>query len=186
MTTAPLNNIFLVGPMGAGKSSVGRQLAKQLEYPFLDSDHEIEEHTGVKIPLIFDIEGEEGFRGREEQMIDELSQRDGIVLATGGGAVLRDSNRQHLHNRGTVFYLAASIEQLFERTRRDRNRPLLQTDDPRSKIAELLEARDPLYREVAHHIIDTNGRSVRSVVNSILEKLKSSAWCSDANPEKPI
>ena len=173
--TFSANSIFLVGPMGAGKSSVGRQLAKQLEYPFFDSDHEIEERTGAKIPLIFDIEGEEGFRGREQQMIDELSQQPNIVLATGGGAVLREANREHLHNRGTVFYLAASIEQLFERTKRDRNRPLLQTDDPKSKIADLLEARDPLYREVAHNVINTDGHSVRSVVNSILEKLESSA-----------
>lgn len=141
----------------------------------MDSDHEIEVHTGAKIPLIFDIEGEEGFRGREEQMIDELSQRENIVLATGGGAVLRKANRQHLHERGTVFYLAASIDQLFERTKRDRNRPLLQTDDPLGKITELLAMREPLYLEVAHHIIDTNGRSVRSVVNSILEKLNSSS-----------
>jgi shikimate kinase len=171
----PSNNIFLIGPMGAGKSSVGRLLAKQLGCDFLDSDHEIEVHTGAKIPLIFDIEGEEGFRGREEHMIDELSQRHNIVLATGGGAVLRRANRQHLHDRGTVFYLAASKDQLFERTRRDRNRPLLQTDDPLSKISELLDAREPLYLEVAHHIIDTNGSSVRSVVNSILDNLKSSS-----------
>lgn len=161
--------------MGAGKSSVGRQLAKQLDYPFLDSDHEIEDRTGAKISLIFDIEGENGFRDREEQMIEELSQRSNIVLATGGGAVLREINRQHLHERGTVIYLAASVEQLFERTRRDRNRPLLQTDDPKAKITELLEAREPLYREVAHHVIDTDGRSVRSVVMSILDALKSDA-----------
>ena len=172
--TFSTGNIFLVGPMGAGKSSVGRQLAKQLDHPFFDSDHEIEDRTGAKIALIFDIEGEEGFRQREEQMIDELSQMESIVMATGGGAVLRESNRHHLHERGTVIYLAASIDQLFERTKRDRGRPLLQTDDPRGKIAELLEARDPLYREVSHHVIDTDGRSVRSVVNSILEALNSS------------
>ena len=171
--TFSADNIFLVGPMGAGKSSVGRQLAKQLEYPFLDSDHEIEERTGAKIPLIFDIEGEEGFRDREQQMIDELSQRDKVVLATGGGAVLREINRDHLHNRGVVIYLAASIDQLFERTRRDRNRPLLQTNDPKKVISELLDARDPLYRQVAHHVVNTDGHSVKSVVNSILDKLKS-------------
>lgn len=161
--------------MGAGKSSVGRQLAKQLDYPFIDSDHEIEDRTGARISLIFDIEGESGFRDREEQMIEELTQRNNIVLATGGGAVLRESNRQHLHERGTVIYLAASVDQLFERTRRDRNRPLLQTNDPKAKITELLEARDPLYREVAHIVIDTDGRSVRSVVMSILDALKSTS-----------
>jgi shikimate kinase len=170
-TTSAPGNIFLVGPMGAGKSSVGRQLAKALHCTFIDSDHVIEERTGVSIPLIFDIEGEEGFRQREEQIIDELTCQQGIVLATGGGAVLRETNRQHLHKRGTVIYLSATVEQLFERTRRDRNRPLLQTDNPRARIEELLTQRDPLYRQIAHHVINTDGHSVRYVVSTILQAL---------------
>ncbi|MGD8999205.1 MAG: shikimate kinase AroK [Granulosicoccaceae bacterium] len=170
-TTSPQRNIFLVGLMGAGKSSVGRQLAKMLRCEFIDSDHVIEQRTGVSIPLIFDIEGEEGFRQREEQAIDELTRQSGIVLATGGGAVLRESNRQHLRNRGTVIYLSATVDQLYERTKRDRNRPLLQTDDPRARIEELLAQRDPLYREVADIVINTDGHSVRHVVNNILDAL---------------
>ena len=157
--------------MGAGKSSVGRQLAKALQCTFIDSDQVIEERTGVSIPLIFDIEGEEGFRQREEQVIDELTGKHGIVLATGGGAVLRETNRQHLRERGTVIYLAATVDQLYERTRRDRNRPLLQTEDPRARIEELLTHRDPLYREIAHHVIKTDGQSVRHVVSHILHAL---------------
>ncbi|MGD8514180.1 MAG: shikimate kinase AroK [Granulosicoccaceae bacterium] len=170
-TTSPQRNIFLVGLMGAGKSSVGRQLAKILQCEFIDSDHVIEQRTGASIPLIFDIEGEEGFRQREEQIIDELTRQPGIVLATGGGAVLRENNRQHLRNRGCVIYLSATAGQLYERTKRDRNRPLLQTDNPRARIEELLAQRDPLYREVADIVIDTDGHSVRHVVNSILDAL---------------
>lgn len=165
------NNIFLVGPMGAGKTSVGRQLAKALSCEFFDSDSEIEARTGVNIPTIFDIEGEAGFRKREQQVIDELSQYEGIVLATGGGAILAIENRDYLKQRGTVVYLAASVEQLFKRTRRDRNRPLLQTENPRQRIAELLECRDPLYRETADIILDTDGHNVRWVVERILEKM---------------
>jgi len=126
--------IVLVGPMGSGKSTIGRQLANALKKEFRDSDHEIVARTGASIPLIFEIEGEEGFRKREAAMIDELTQLDGIVLATGGGAVLREENRKHLTQRGVVLYLYASVEQLFERTSRDHNRPLLQTENPRQKL----------------------------------------------------
>lgn len=171
MAISPQRNIFLVGLMGAGKSSVGRQLARQLGYDFIDSDHVIEQRTGASIPLIFDIEGEEGFRQREEQAIDELTRLNPVVLATGGGAVLRETNRRHLHERGTVIYLAATVEQLFERTRRDRNRPLLQTGDPRGRLAQLLEVRDPLYRGIAHLVIETDRHSVRHVVDAILAEL---------------
>lgn len=165
------NNIFLVGPMGAGKTSVGRQLAKAMDYEFLDSDREIETRTGVTIPTIFDIEGEAGFRRREQQMIDELTRHEGIVLATGGGAILAKENRQRLQQRGTVVYLSASVDQLYKRTRRDRNRPLLQTDNPRQRIQELLEIRDPLYRETADITLDTDGHNVRWVVDQILARM---------------
>ncbi|MDT8403152.1 shikimate kinase AroK [Sulfuriflexus sp.] len=165
------NNIFLVGPMGAGKTSVGRQLAKTLAREFLDSDKEIESRTGVDIPTIFDIEGEAGFRKREQQMLDELTQREDIVLATGGGAILSKENREWLQQRGTVIYLGASVDQLYKRTRRDRNRPLLQTENPRQRIADLLAMRDPLYRETADITLDTDGHNVRWVVEQILAHL---------------
>lgn len=165
------NNIFLVGPMGAGKTTIGKQLAATKNLDFYDSDHEIESRTGVTIPHIFDVEGEEGFRRREEEMIDELTQLQNIVLATGGGAVIRDINRKHLKNRGTVIYLHADIEQLLERTSRDKNRPLLQTGNPREKLEELMATREPLYREVADIIIKTDQQAVNSVINDILQKL---------------
>ncbi len=158
--------------MGAGKSTIGRQLSNALKREFKDSDHEIVARTGASIPLIFEIEGEEGFRKREAAMIDELTQLEGIVLATGGGAVLREENRNHLSERGVVIYLYASVEQLFERTSRDRNRPLLQTENPRQKLEELMEQRDPLYREVADMVVHTDDRSIRSVVKEILVRLK--------------
>ncbi len=154
--------------MGAGKTSVGKQLAKALKRDFLDSDKEIEDRTGVNIPTIFDIEGEAGFRSREQQIIDELTQHDNLVLATGGGAVLNKDNQKALQSRGIVFYLSASIDQLFQRTHRDRNRPLLQTNNPKQKITELIEIRDPIYRAVADFVIDTDGQSVRTVVDNIL------------------
>ena len=158
--------------MGAGKTTIGRQLAKTLKLDFLDSDHEIEQRTGADIPLIFDLEGEEGFRQREMDVIDELSRRDNLVLATGGGVVLKPENRQRLHERGTVIYLRASIDQLLERTRHDRNRPLLQTADPRKKFEELMAVREPLYRETAHLVIDTGRRGVRHTVGKILTALE--------------
>jgi len=165
------DKLFLIGPMGAGKTSVGKQLAKVLKRDFYDSDKEIEDRTGVNIPTIFDIEGESGFRNREQQIIDELTQCDNVVLATGGGAVLNNENQKALQSRGTVFYLSASIDQLFQRTHRDRNRPLLQTDDPKQKITELLKLRDPIYRSIADFVIDTDGQSVRKVVDDILRRL---------------
>jgi len=157
--------------MGAGKTSVGKQLAKALKREFVDSDKEIEDRTGVNIPTIFDIEGESGFRSRESAVVDELTQRSGLVLATGGGAVLAQANRTALQSRGVVIYLHGSIEQLYQRTHRDRNRPLLQTDDPKQRIADLLEIRDPIYRDVADHIIETDGQTVRKVVSAIMQKL---------------
>ncbi len=164
--------IILIGPMGAGKTTIGRQLAKTLGMDFMDSDHEIEERTGVNIPLIFDLEGEEGFRQREMDVIDDLSQRDRLILATGGGAVLKAENRQHLHDRGIVIYLHAGIDQLLNRTRHDRSRPLLQTENPRKKFEELMALREPLYRETAHITINTNRQSINHVISEIISALE--------------
>ncbi len=164
-------NVFLVGLMGAGKTTVGKLLAKHLHKTFLDSDHELEQRTGVNIPLIFELEGEEGFRARESALIRELAQRRDIVLATGGGAVLRPENRAALANGGTVVYLNASVEDLWLRTRHDRNRPLLQTADPKARLRELLAQRDPLYREIADIIVTSGHHSVNHVVREIEQKL---------------
>lgn len=165
-------NIFLIGPMGAGKSTIGRQLARRLGLVFYDSDQAIEQRTGVDIPRIFDIEGEAGFRRREQQAIDELTQLSGIVLATGGGVVLNADNRGCLRDRGFVVYLRASAEQLLQRTERDTQRPLLQGDDRRKRIQQLLAERDPLYTELADLIIDTDSLTVRRTVNNICRQLQ--------------
>ncbi|MCK4864056.1 MAG: shikimate kinase [Gammaproteobacteria bacterium] len=149
-------------------------MASELSLEFFDSDHEIEDRTGVTITHIFDIEGENGFRKRETAVLDELTERKGIVLATGGGAILKAENRQFLMSRGTTIYLYANIDTLLERTSKDRNRPLLQTEDPKEKLEELLETRDPLYRETADIIIDTGKDSVRLALKEILEKLQQS------------
>jgi shikimate kinase len=163
----PRENVFLVGLMGAGKTSVGKMLAKRLGKTFYDSDHVIEARTGVRIPVIFEIEGEAGFRAREAAVLEELTALDNIVLATGGGAVLAPANRQALHDRGTVVYLRASVDELWNRTRHDRNRPLLQTADPRARLAQLHEQRDPLYREVAHIVLDTGTQSLKSLIGRL-------------------
>jgi shikimate kinase len=165
-------SFFLVGPMGAGKSTIGRQLARTLNLEFIDSDRDIEARTGVDIPLIFELEGEEGFRKREQEMIDNLTRRPGIVLATGGGAVLSSINRQHLASRGKVIYLRTSVEQQLRRTARDRNRPLLQTENPEETLQELMKIRDPLYREVADWTIETDGCRVHDVVQKIVRHIE--------------
>ncbi len=165
------NNIFLVGPMGAGKSTVGRQLAKSLNMEFVDCDREIEERTGVTIAIIFEVEGEEGFRKRERAMIEQLTERDGIVLATGGGVVLDEANRSRLRTRGFAIYLNAPIDLLVERTARDRQRPLLQIDDPKAKLVELVTERDPLYQQVADMVVKTDRRTARHVVKEIVRRL---------------
>jgi len=162
-------NIFLIGPMGAGKTTVGRQLAQKLSLTFIDSDHEIEAHTGVDIPLIFEKEGEEGFRKRECEIIDELTQRKNIVLATGGGAVIKEQNRHNLINRGMVIYLQADIRHLLKRTRKDRNRPLLQGPNPEQKLRKIMQEREPLYKQTADFTIDTGRHSVQAIINQILE-----------------
>jgi shikimate kinase len=163
-------NIYLVGLMGAGKTTVGRQLAKRLARPFFDSDHEIVERTGVPIPTIFEIEGEEGFRRREVQTIHELTESAGIVMATGGGVVLNPENRQRLHDTGWVVYLNVPPALLFERTRHDRNRPLLHVADPLVKLEELHALRDPLYRETAHIIVDGGHLVASGIVLHLLRE----------------
>lgn len=165
------DNIFLVGLMGAGKTSVGRMLAKRTGKIFYDADAEIEKATGVKIPLIFEIEGESGFRRREEKMIAGLTALNGIVLATGGGAVLSSANRSLLKKRGCVIYLRAKPEDLWRRTRRDRNRPLLQTHDPLATLKTLHTQRDTLYSGVAHLIVDTGSQSVGVLTTQIQRQL---------------
>ena len=165
------DNLYLVGLMGAGKTTVGRLLARHYGCTFHDSDHEIEARTGVKIPVIFEIEGEAGFRRREESAIAELTALSGIVLATGGGAVLSAVNRENLKNSGVVIYLRGSPEHLYERTRHDRNRPLLQTDNPLEKLRELYRQRDPLYREIADIVVDTGRQSVSGMTRVLCGKL---------------
>ena len=165
-------NIFLVGPMGVGKTTIGKQLAVVLHMAFFDSDQEIEHRAGANIALIFDLEGEAGFRKRESTMIEDLTCREKIVLATGGGVVLDEKNRACLASRGRVIYLKAGIEQLLQRTLRDPGRPLLQkTDDKRGKLEELMKVRDPLYREVADLVVDTDGQRLFNIVKDIQKKL---------------
>ena len=167
------SNIFLIGPMGAGKTTIGRQLARRLKMDFYDSDRVIEDRTGADIPLIFEKEGEEGFRKREAAAIDDLTKKQNIILATGGGAVLKKENRENLVNRGTVIYLHSNLKSLLERTHKDKNRPLLHGEEsPEVTLKRLIEQRDPLYRETADHIIDTSSNSIRGVIQAIISCLK--------------
>lgn len=161
------SNIFIVGLMGAGKTTIGRLLARHRQMEFMDSDHEIEARCGVSIPTIFEIEGEAGFRKRESCIIDELTRRDGIVLGTGGGAVLDPANRQCLKSRGTVVYLRCHPEELYLRTRHDRNRPLLQTDDPLARLKALYAQRHPLYMETADIVLESGRQSVHCLVRKL-------------------
>ena len=165
------DNLYLVGLMGAGKTTVGRLLARHYGCAFHDSDHEIEARTGVKIPIIFEIEGEAGFRKREEAAIAELTGMTGIVLATGGGAVLSPVTRDNLKKTGVVIYLRGTPEHLHERTRHDRNRPLLQTENPLARLRELYQQRDPLYCEVADIVVDTGRQGVAGMTRILLGKL---------------
>ena len=157
--------------MGAGKSAVGRHLARTLHMTFVDSDDEVESRTGVDIPFIFEKEGEEGFRKREAAVINDLTRLDSVVLATGGGAVIDTENRSHLGGRGFVVYLFTTVDQQVSRTQKGRQRPLLANDDPRSTLEELLAKRDPLYREIADLVVDTDGRKVHSVAQEIIETI---------------
>lgn len=174
----PANNFFLVGMPGAGKTTVGRALSRQLGRPFHDSDHEIEARTGVRIPVIFEIEGESGFRRREVEVIDKLTGMENIVLATGGGAVLSPENRKHLKSRGFVIYLHASPRELWRRTRHDRSRPLLQGTDPKIRLEELYLVRDPLYREVADLVVETGRQSAGALLSELLPCLEKSCGLS--------
>jgi shikimate kinase len=164
-------NIFLVGLMGAGKTTVARQLARRLGKTFYDTDHEIERRTGVRVQVIFEIEGEPGFRAREAQMVDSLTALQDVVLGTGGGVVLKPENRALLAARGFVIYLRAQPRDLYQRTRHDKSRPLLATDDPLARLEELQRVRDPLYREVADLIVDTGRQSVGTLVEQLLNRL---------------
>ncbi|QIO04742.1 shikimate kinase AroK [Acinetobacter shaoyimingii] len=168
-----LPNIYLVGPMGAGKTTVGRHLADLLNREFLDSDHEIERKTGATIPWIFEKEGEQGFRTRESLVINELTNKKNLVLATGGGAVTQTVNREYLKHRGIVIYLYTPVEIQLQRTYRDKNRPLLQVENPEQKLKDLLAIRDPLYRDVAHYIIETNQGAARDLAQKILQVIVS-------------
>jgi shikimate kinase len=172
------HNIYLVGPMGAGKSTIGRHLAELSGKKFRDADQEIENRTGASIPLIFEIEGEAGFRTREAAMLEELTSTRDTVLATGGGAVLSEDNRRILSENGFVVYLHANIDILHERTRRDRNRPLLNDGDRRQKLEEIMTVRDPLYREVADLVIETDKRPAKTVAKNIIETIQATT---DAN-----
>lgn len=165
-------NLILVGMMGSGKTTIGRALAKHLGKTFVDSDEEIQLRTGVTIPHIFDIEGEAGFRQRETAAIRELVGRDDMVLATGGGAILAEQNRDMLGRNGIVVYLKTNVHDLWQRTRHDRNRPLLQTGDPRAKLTEFFEQRDPLYRQVADISVQSGKQSVQALMLHLVEEIE--------------
>jgi shikimate kinase len=167
------SNVFLVGPMGAGKSTIGRLLAQALCLDFKDTDKEIEERSGVDIPWIFDMEGEQGFRDRETAVLEQLSRQDNLLLATGGGIIQRPENRKLLAANGRVVYLMTSIDEQVRRTSRDKKRPLLQSENPRQVLTELMDTRHPLYQEVADFVIDTDGRSPKSVAQELSTMLSS-------------
>lgn len=164
-------NVFLVGLMGAGKTTIGRSLAKRMSLSFIDTDREIEAKTGVSIPTIFEIEGESGFRDRESQAIVEFGQKQAQIIATGGGSVLRPENRENMRNMGFVVYLNVPPQTLWERTRNDRNRPLLQVADPLRRLTELFTVRDPLYRDVADLVIDGSRISAQSVLQLLIKEI---------------
>ncbi|MDU4464578.1 shikimate kinase AroK [Haemophilus parahaemolyticus] len=168
---AEKRNIFLIGPMGAGKSTIGRQVAQMLGMEFMDSDSVIEERAGADIDWIFDVEGEAGFRKREERIINELTQGQGVVLSTGGGSILSKDNRNVLSARGIVIYLETTIDKQFERTQRDKKRPLLQNDDPRKTLEELAKIRNPLYEEIADITLQTDDQTAKLVATNIIEMI---------------
>jgi shikimate kinase len=170
--TSDTTNVFLIGPMGSGKTAVGKQLAKLLHLQFYDSDAEIEHRTGVDIPYIFEKEGEAGFREREREVIDSLTSMHDVIIATGGGAVLLPENREHLAHRGRVVYLQTGIEQQLERTRHGRQRPLLYTDNPEQKLRDLMAFRAPLYESIAVVVVPTDGRQVRAVAEEVVQRLQ--------------
>ena len=162
--------IFLIGMMGAGKSTVGRLLARRSGFDFIDCDRELESRSGVTIVTIFELEGEDGFRRREAALIDDLTQRPRTVLATGGGAILDENNRRHLHDRGLVVYLRATVDEIVRRTQKDRARPLLQAPDRRARIAQLIAERESLYEQTAHVIVQSNAGNPNRLVAKLLEE----------------
>lgn len=168
------SNIYLIGLMGAGKTTIGRQLAKALNRPFYDSDKAIEDSTGVNIPTIFEYEGEEGFRVREQAVIEELTALDGIIMATGGGAVIKEQNRENLKKHGFVVYLQCSVDKILQRTRRDNQRPLLNTENPRQRLEMLFVEREPLYLACADFKINTGNMQSKAVVKQILKAFQQS------------
>ena len=172
-----LKNIYLIGPMGAGKTTIGRMLASELNMPFVDSDHEIEARSGANIPWIFDVEGEEGFRQREKQVIADLCAERGIVMATGGGAVKKTENRKHLRASGFVVYLYTPVRAQLDRTAKDKQRPLLQRPDREQVLTTLLTERDPLYRDIADLILDTEKLSPRAVIDDIVRAIGTDGVC---------
>ena len=167
------STIILIGMMGAGKTTIGKSLANHLDKTFIDSDHEIQKRTGVKIPIIFEIEGEAGFRKRETDMLRELLKIDNIVLATGGGIIINEENRKLIKEKGTIIYLRATVNDLLNRTRHDKNRPLLQTTDPQAKLTDLYDQRDPIYCEAAHIVVESGNLSVHQMVKYLTQKLDS-------------
>ena len=168
-----LNNIVLIGPMGSGKTTVGRRLSKELGIDFYDSDHEITDKTGVSIDHIFDVEGEEGFRKRESDVLKDLCSQGNIIIATGGGAVISEENRIEISKTGSVIYLLSSVDQILRRTSKSKTRPLLENSkNKRKTISDIINARDPLYREIATITVDTNGKKLNEVINEILVQLK--------------
>lgn len=173
------NNIFLIGPMGAGKSTIGKYLSKELKLEFIDTDHEIEKRAGADISWIYDVEGESGFRKREEAIVDECTQKHGIVLATGGGVITSEANRNHLAARGVVIYLKATVEEQVERTKKDRRRPLLQQKgkDKEQVLSGLMDERADIYSELADLVITTDSGSVRSVANEVIRALEQEHLC---------
>ncbi len=179
-----MRNVFLIGPMGSGKTTVGLKLARRLGLSFHDSDHEIQNRTGVNINLIFEIEGEEGFRVRESKILDELSSAKDVLVATGGGAVLREVNRQMLRERGVVVYLQASVEQQMARLRHDKSRPLIQLEDREAKLIQLARERDPLYAELADFTFPARNRSVDHSVEHIYRALQTDS--TDSNKQADI
>lgn len=168
---AEKRNIFLIGPMGAGKSTIGRQLAQMLGMEFIDSDAEIEQRAGADISWIFDVEGEAGFRKREERILNELTQGQGIVLSTGGGSILSKDNRNVLSARGIVVYLETTVDKQFERTQRDKKRPLLQSEDPRQVLEDLAKVRNPLYEEIADITLQTDEQNAKVMATQIIDMM---------------
>lgn len=171
-----LNNIFLIGPMGAGKTSIGKLLAKELGLEFMDTDQELEKRTGVDIPWIFDVEGEAGFRRRERELVKELVDQSGLVLSTGGGTIVDAESRNFLAARGVVIYLHATVSQQYERVYKDTKRPVIALDNPREALGGLFSEREPLYKEIADAVFETDDKSVHRVVKDIMDFLEANEY----------